>query len=167
MLIDHLCHGRSRAAAAALSLALGFLFLAPQPAGALNNRQQLLLGGNSTTQSSTRYTSPGFGNQFTADFPSTGLGEQAASARMVGGGVLSNFWVRIYTTNVPTSGSFTVTVRINGVATALTCTLFGTGQCQSGAATVNIANGARLAIEATNDFPDSGNITYSYSLLLD
>jgi hypothetical protein len=160
-------HHAAYAAAALLLFALGLSLLAPRSAEALNNRQQLLLGGNSTTQNSTRYTSPGFGNQFTADFPSTGLGEAAASARMVGGGVLSSLWVRIYTQTVPSSGSFTVTVRINGAPTTLTCTLFGTGQCQSGAASVNIANGARLAVEVTNDFVNSGNVTYAYSLLLD
>jgi hypothetical protein len=86
---------------------------------------------------------------------------------MTGGGVLSKLWVRVTTATVPTSGNLTVMVRVNGADTALNCTVLGTGQCRTGSTSVNLPGGARLAIRIANTFPDSGNVAYSYTMLLD
>jgi hypothetical protein len=155
------------AAVMALGVALAVWSLAPPPAGALNNRQQILTGGGSQTQGGLSWTAPGFSNVFGNDFPSAGAGETAAQLRMSGGGVLSLLWVRVNTATVPTSGNLTVMVRVNGADTTLTCTVLASGQCQSGAASVTIPNGARLAVRIANTFPDSGNVAYSYTMLLD
>jgi hypothetical protein len=156
---------KTPAVIAGLGLAV-WLLAAPQ-AGALSNRQQILIGGGSFGGVSPIYTSPGLANLYGQDFPSTGKGETAAQARMSGGGVLSVLFVRLQTQNVPSSGSLTVTVRVNGADTAMTCTVGGSGQCAYTASTVTINNGDRLAIQVTNDFTGAGNLAFNYSLLFD
>jgi hypothetical protein len=168
VIIHRLGHLPLGAAVLAVGVGVAAWFLAAPPAGALNNRQQILYGGNTVSPVDTHFTSPGFGNgKLGPDFPATGLGEQSLQLRMSGGGVLSLLWVRLTTATTPSSGSFTVTVRINGADTALTCTLFSSGQCQTGATTVNIPNGARLSLSVSNNFVGSGNMSYTYTMLLD
>jgi hypothetical protein len=154
-------------------LGVGVWFLVT-PADALNNRQGLLIGAGIISPASKagaapalRFTAPSLSDTYDPDFPRRGLGETAAQIRMTGGGVLSNFWLKILTTNVPASGSLVATVRINGADTALTCQVFGTAQCNSGPATVNVPNGARLSVAFASDFPDSGAMAFTYSMLLD
>jgi hypothetical protein len=146
------------------------------PAGALNNRQSILTGGfyvgltksgPSITRQPLVYTAPGLLYAYGPDEPALGRGEQAAQLRMTGGGVLSSLWVKVITQSVPTSGSLVATVRINGADTALTCQVFGTGQCQSGAATVAVPNGARMAVAVAHDFVNEDRIALTYSMLLD
>ena len=86
---------------------------------------------------------------------------------MIGNAVLSRLFVRLNAASSPESGSFTFTVRVNGAGTALTCTLAQSGQCTAGAATVNVSTGDRVSIVVSNDFVGSGNMAYTYSLLLD
>ena len=147
-------------------MGLAVWFLAAPPAEALNNRQQLLLGGGNWGGVSPVFSAPGMpivGN----DFPSAGMGETGVQVRMSGGGVLSVLFVRLRTQNVPSSGSLTVMVRINGADTAMTCQVFGSGQCAFTASTVTINNGDRLALRITNDFVGAGSLIVSYSMLLD
>jgi len=127
--------------------------------------QQVLSGMNSTTENSTRFTAPGGGNQFTADFPGAGLGEQAAQILMRAG-TLSKLKVRVTTATVPSSGTFSVMVRVNGIDTALTCSVAATGQCSTGTKTKALANNSLLAIRASNNFVDAGALAYTYTLLL-
>ena len=155
------------AAVMALGLSLAVWSLVTPPAGALSNAQQLLSGGTSTVGGSTVWGAPGMQNSFGNDFPAAGKGEQATQIRMTGGGVLRSLWVRVVTETVPSSGSLTMMVRINGADTALTCTLAGAGQCQSGAAIVNVPNGARLAVRQVNNFVGAGFLTFNYTMILD
>jgi hypothetical protein len=156
------------AAVMVLGLGLALWSFAAPPAGALNNRQQILSGGSSLNSTiTTAWGAPGLQNAVTDDWPAAGLGERSTQIRMSGGGVLSLLWVRITTQNVPSSGSLTVTVRVNDADTTLTCTVLASGQCQTGAASVTIPNGARLAVRLDNAFVGAGNFSYTYTMLLD
>jgi hypothetical protein len=153
-----------KASATLAGLGLAAWILAAQPAGALNNALQVLIGGGSFGGASPVFTSPGLANLCGADFPSAGAGETAAQIRMPPG-TLSQLYVRLQTQNVPSSGSLTVTVRLNGVSTAMSCQLFGSGQCKFTGSTVSVNRAAKLAIQITNDFVGAGNIAFNYSIL--
>jgi hypothetical protein len=152
----------AKSAGFALGIGLALCMLAAPPAAAA----QLLIGGSSTTENSTRFSAPGLGNQYTADFPGTGLGEEAAQVRTIVG-TLSKFRVRVRTATNPSAGSFTVTVRVNGADTQLTCTLNGPGDCSAGNKVKALTNSSLLSVSASNDFADAGSITYSYSMMFE
>lgn len=59
-----------------------------------------------------------------------------------------------------------MTVRISGADTALTCTVFGTSNCNSNAE-VAVRRNDRLAIQIITTLVDEGNFTPSYTLLYD
>ena len=136
------------------------------PAAALDDGQQILAGGTSGSGAGVRYGAPGLANTYNLDFPDTGLGEVAAQIRMTEG-KLSKFRVSVATQGNATSGSVTVTVRLNEADTVLTCTV-GTdgGDCGSGAKSVNVVNGDRLAVEVDSTL-DQGFFAYSYTMLYD
>ncbi len=139
--------------------------LAASPAAALDDNLQILSGGGSIVAGSSLFTAPGLSNQYGINFPGAGLGEQAASIRMQAG-TASNLRVNVVTENVPKSGTLTVTVRKNGNATNLQCSVSGTGTCNSNKS-VNFGNNARLVINASNNFVESGFVAYTYTLVYD
>lgn len=160
---------RSRwSAVAPLGMALGIFLAVQSPATALNGEKQLLSGGfNQGANVTTIYTSPGFSTALGIDNPSAGDGENAVQLRLHKG-TLSFLKVRVRTGNVPTSGSMTVTVRINGADTVLTCTVTGTGNCGTGKnKKVAVKTNDRLAIKIDSDLADEGNMTLTYTLLYD
>jgi hypothetical protein len=124
----------------------------------------LLTGGTSGSASSTRYTAPGLANTYSANFPAAGLGEQAAQIRMRGAR-LSKLRVSVVTENA-TSGSVTVTVRVNGAPTVLTCSVgFAGGGCGSSPqAEAVVTNGDRLAVEVVSTL-DQGLWTFTYTVV--
>jgi hypothetical protein len=132
---------------------------------ALPDGQQLLIGGNSGSGPSVRYTAPSSGTLYNDDFPSAGKGEAAASVRMPAG-TLSKLKVSIVTQGNASSGGVALTVRVNGVDTALACSV-GTagGNCGSGAS-VAVASGDDLSVEIASTL-NQGFWTFSYSLVFD
>ena len=136
------------------------------PARALDDGQQLLVGGTSGSASGVRYGAPGLANTYNDDFPGTGLGEQAAQIRMTAG-TLGKFRANVVTQGNATSGTVTVTVRINEADTILTCTV-GTmgGDCGTGGKSIAIANGDKLAVQIDSTL-DQGFFTYSYTMIYD
>jgi len=152
------------AARTAFAIGLGAWLVAATPAEALNDGTQLLSGGQSTTANSTRFTAPGVGGHYSADFAG-GRGEEAAQIRMPAG-VLRNLKVHVMTESIPASGSLRVRVRIDGANTVLTCQVAGTGDCAKNKA-VNVPAGGRLAISSSNTFVGAGAIAYSFTLLFD
>ena len=144
---------------------LALLFSATPAALALNDAMQVLAGGTSMGANATLYNAPGLGNTYTIDFPGPGLGKEAAALRMPAG-TLSNLRVKVTTQHPPASGKFTLTVLKNGIATALTCQVSGTGNCSVNV-NVDYANNDKLAVEAKNNFEEPGSIAYTYTLLFD
>ena len=125
--------------------------------------RQILSGGfNQGGAFTNGFTGPGWTTTLSPNYPDSGEGEAATQIRMVAG-TLKNLRVHVQTQNVPSSGSLTLTVRINGANTALTCTVTATGDCTS-TASVSINDNDRLALEITNSFPDEGNWTLTYSI---
>jgi hypothetical protein len=142
----------------------GAWLLAAPPAGALNDTQQLLAGGDFVAEGVvTLFTSPGLARSYDINTPGIGLGESAAQLRMPGG-VLSALKVKLTTATAPSSGTFSVSVRINGGNTLLTCQIAATGTCNA-IANVTVANNSRLAVRVSNTFIGAGNMGYSYTLL--
>ena len=150
---------------AAAALAAAMLVVAA-PARALDDAQQLLVGGNSGSASSVRYTAPGLANIYGADFPGTGLGEQAAQIRMTAGTV-GKLRVNVVTQGTATSGGVTITVRVNEADTILTCAV-GTagGECGSGGKAIAVANGDRLAVKVASTL-DQGVWAFTFTLIYD
>ena len=151
------------ALAGVLALAVAGL---PSRAAALTDGQQLLVGGTSGSASGTRYGAPGLANTYNDDFPATGLGESAAQIRMTAG-TLGKFRLAVVTEGTATSGTVTVTVRLNGANTVLTCSV-GTdgGDCGSGGKAIAIADGDKIAIRVVSTL-DVGFWTYSYTMIYD
>ena len=156
---------RSGRPLAAIVLA-GAVLTAATPARALDDGEQLLVGGNSGSAGGIRYTAPGLANIYGADFPGTGLGEQAAQIRMTAG-TLEKLRVNVVTQGNATSGNVAVTVRINEADTVLTCTV-GTagGDCGSGGKSIAIANGDKLAVEVASTL-DAGFWSFTFSMIYD
>jgi hypothetical protein len=150
----------------------GAWLLPPAPASAIGTSVQMLSGGNSLTGTNTRFTAPGLANQYTSDFPDVGFGENGAQLRMPAG-VMRKLRVRLAVQTIPTSGSLTLTVRKNAADTTLTCTIAAAAMtsqvtnCQETATSVSFNTGDRLAVVIANDFPDSGFMTYTYTLEYD
>ena len=88
--------------------------------------------------------------------PGTGFGESFAQTPFPAG-TLSKLRVRLITQNVPTSGSLTAMVRVNGADSTLTCTLTETGVCTSGNKTKAVNNNGLVALQITSDLADAGN----------
>jgi len=152
---------RLAAVAAALAIAA-----APEAAIALDDGQQLLVGGTSGSGSTNLFTAPGIANTYGNDFPGTGLGESAAQIRMVAG-TIGKFRLNVVTQGNATSGTVTVTVRVNGVNTELTCSVgIGGGDCGSGGKTLALLNGDKLAVRVVSTL-DQGFFAYTYTLTYD
>jgi hypothetical protein len=172
MLIEKLRHVPVVASATVLATGLGVWLLATPPVRAIDNPLQIIAGGSSQAEGSTQggtvtnWTSPGLANVFGPDFPNTGLGEQSAQLNMPAG-TLSRLRVRVTTQNAPSSGTFTLMVRVNGADTQLTCTLNGTGECNAGNKVKGLNNNSLLAVRASNNFVGSGTFAWNYSMLLD
>jgi hypothetical protein len=145
--------------AAALSLATAV------SAHALSDTKQIMVAGTSQVEGGLSYAGPGMSNVFGADFPNTGLGEQAASIRMPAGS-LSRLRVNVVTQNTPSSGFLRVMLRINGANTTLTCIVTGTGICNRNPA-VAVPNNAMVTFRASNNFVGSGLVTWSATMEFD
>ena len=117
----------------------------PTPAKA----PQVISGGTPTIQNATLFSSVPFA--LTPNFPAAGLGEKSVQMRMPAG-TASKLRVTLTSAAPPTGGQLTVTVRVNGVNTPLTCQLSGPGDCDSGAATAALADDDRLAVMISNNF---------------
>jgi len=145
-------------AAVALTIALLAAGL-PTPVSAV----QLLVGGNSGSASGTRFTAPGIANIYSIDFPDTGLGEEAAQIRMVGG-TLSTFRASIVTQGTAASGSVTLMVRINGSDTMLTCSVGKDGgDCGSGSKSIALLSGDKLAVRIASTL-NAGFYTFTFRM---
>ena len=66
----------------------------------------------------------------------------------------------------PDSGALTMTVRVNGADTVLSCQIAGTGFCTKNAS-VTVRNNDLLAIRISNNFVNSGITAHTYSLTYD
>jgi hypothetical protein len=134
--------------------------------GATNaSAQQILTGGNSGSGAGTRYTAPGLGNIYGADFPATGLGESAAQIRMPAG-TLKKLKITLVTDGAQTSGQLTVTVRVNGIDSALTCSVdFEGAQCKS-PEFVTLLNDDRVALQVSSTL-NTGSWAFTYSVKLE
>jgi len=151
---------------ATLGVVLGVVPVALTPADALNRERQILSGGFNQGPSATLlYTAPGWTTALDANYPNTGDGENAAQLRMPAG-TLSRLRVRVRTQNAPTSGTLTVMVRINGANSTVTCSVSGTGNCNSPNA-VAVPNNGRFAIQVNSTLADEGNWTLTYTLEFD
>jgi len=147
--------------AGALGALVGLAAPMPWAAAHAAGTKYLMSGGNSGSGASVRYTAPGHGNIYGANFPAAGLGEQAAQIRMRAARI-GKLRVSILTESA-TSGSVVVTVRVNGVPTMLTCTVgFAGGNCGSND-DINVQNGDRLAVEIASTL-NQGAWTFTYTL---
>ena len=153
--------------AALLGVGLGaWLFAAPS-ARALVDTAHVVGGGGAVGEATTNFQSPGLGNIYSNDFPAAGLGESAAQMLMPAG-TLSKVRVKITTTTAPSSGAFTLMVRVNGADTVLTCQIpFGSTQCSTGNKTKGLLTNSPLAVRVTNNFVSSGNIAFTYTMQFD
>ena len=156
---------RNRRGAILSAAAAALLVILPGSALALDDGQQLLIGGNSGSGANTRFTAPGPANIYGADFPDTGLGEAAAQIRMVAGTV-GKFRANVVTQNA-TMGSVTMTVRINGLDTELACTVGKDGgDCGSGGKAVALVNGDKLSVRVASTL-DTGFWTFTFTMTYD
>lgn len=151
-----------RVAAVVGGVIVSVWLLTATPSGALVDTSQVLSGGNFVSNTDTYWTSPGAA-QIGVATHGLAMAESMVQLRMPEG-VLSTLRVKITTQNVPSSGSFTVMVRKNGVNTVLTCQRTASGDC-NGPGSVAFANNERLAIRVTNSFVGAGNVGYTYTLL--
>jgi hypothetical protein len=168
MKTDVLRHASITAAVMLSVISFGAWVLTVPTARAVPDTSQLITGGATTIEGPgvTRFTAPGFANVLTADFPATGLGEQAAAVRMTAG-TLSKFRASVTTASAPSGGTFTLMVRVNGADTPLTCSVTGTGTCSAGNKVRALNNSAVLAVRIVNDLDGGGNVAFTYSMLLD
>ena len=141
-------------------------------AQALDNNKQLLSGGNYQVEgataggTATSYTAPGMARQYDADTIPPGLGPSIAALRLPEAGVLSKLRVHVVTVSAPATGTFTLTVLKNGAPTSLKCSVSTSSDCSKNTA-VSFSAGDRLSIEVKNTFANSGNVAYTYTMLLD
>lgn len=141
--------------------------LAPIPAFALGDTMQLLSGGGTFADPGTGFTSPGLVYVYGPNDFGTNKGERAAQLVMPAG-ILSALRVRVLTQQNPSSGALTVTVRLNGADTPLTCSTVGTATCHTPpGASANVSNNARLSVKIANTFVGAGNLSFTYSFLFD
>ena len=135
------------------------LFIA---APTVSQAAQVLSGGGVMADPGVAFTSPGL-LLYDANIPVPGAGEKAVQLRMPPG-TLSRLRVRVITGNVPSSGSLSVTVRINGADSVLTCSVAGTGNCSNaGSVTLPTAN-KRLSIRIANGLVAAGNTAFTYTV---
>jgi len=65
-------------------------------------------------------------------------------------GVLTRLWAELNNTRAPTAGqSWIVTVRVNGVASTLTCTIIGPAVACEGASVVAVVAGDQVQVQVT------------------
>jgi hypothetical protein len=152
------------AAAALAGAGLGAWLFAGPPARALENNSQIISGGVGIGGGTVFVTPSGPGNS--ADFPSAGIGESVAQAPFPAG-TLSKLRVKLFTQNVPTGGSLSVMVRVNGADTTLTCSLTASGVCTSGNKTKSVNNNGLVALRLTSDLTDAAHTQVSYTLQFD
>jgi hypothetical protein len=153
----------SVAAATLAGVGLGAWLFGGPPARALEDAAQIITGGGSA--GGTIFMVPS-GSQYGPDSPGPGLGESSASVPFPSG-TLSKLRVNLTTGNVPTGGSLTVMVRVNGADTNLTCTLTASGICTSGNKAKALNNNALVALRVVSDLTDAGGQNLTYSLQLD
>jgi len=166
MLMQQLRHVLLGPIGKTMGIGLGVWLLATPPVAAVENTAQLLSGGIGAVEGQTRYTAPGSVHNLTPDSPGPGLGEQAVQIR-IPKGQLRDLRVSVTTESVPSSGSLTVMVRLNGANTLLTCSVTQTADCNSIKAVNVPGGGSRLAIRHSNNFVDAGSILLSYTLIFD
>jgi hypothetical protein len=157
----------SLAAATMVGGALGAWLFAAPPARALVDTAHVISGGTTTGGvASPFFTAPGLGNIYIA----TGFGNQGEEAAQVlfPAGTLSKLRVKLTTENAPTSGTFTLMVRVNGTDTNLTCSLTEAGTCSAGNKVKALNNNALLAIRVTNTLnAGAGAQAFTYSMQFD
>ena len=165
MIIDNLRRIPIATSATVLMAGLGIWLLATPRAGALDDTSQVLTGGHLMQAGQIVLTSPGYTQaQAESDFNNQG---EAFVQLLMPAGTLSKLRVKVTTATAPTSGSFTLMVRVNGADTNLTCTVNGPGTCSTGTKVKALANNSRLAIKTTSNFVDAGTIGYTYTMQLD
>jgi hypothetical protein len=126
----------------------------------------VITGGMSLQQSIVFFFSPGGAQTFQAN-NFNNKGSQAAEVRMPAG-TLSALKVRAILPNAPSGGAFTLTVRKNGVDTAMACTLTAQGACNS-AGPVDFANGDRVSfrVDATFTGLTNSSFAFTYSMVFE
>lgn len=138
----------------------------PGSARAALGAPQFLAGGASGNGAGTRFTAPGLSNIYGVDFPGANLGEQAAQVRMPDG-TLRKLKVTVVPDGSQTSGSVTVTVRVNGNDTDLTCSVdFTGGDCKATGIDVVLLSDDRLAIKVVSTL-NGGFWAFTYSVRLE
>jgi hypothetical protein len=165
MLTDKLRHVPLATSATVLMAGLGCWLLAVPRVGALEDTSQLITGGHLMAAGQIVLTSPGFTQALAADQ----FGNQGESAvqMLMPAGTLSKLKVKVTTESAPSSGSFTLMVRVNGGDTNLTCTVNGPGTCSTGNKTKALSNNSLLAIKTTSNFVGANTIIYTYTVQLD
>lgn len=147
--------------------AAALLLTGSNPAGAAGATDRVLTGGFSAGNATpVLWTSPGLSNVYGNDFPDTGEGESSAQLRMPEG-VLRRLRVSLKD-RAQTSGTVTVTVRVNGFDTALTCSVQTVGNCGTPAnVEVQLAAGDLLAIRIANNLVNEDGVLLTYTLQFD
>jgi hypothetical protein len=143
-------------AAALGGMGLGAWLFAAPPVRALEDTAQIIAGSGSA----------GTGTIFAAPSGSQYVAEAPASVPFPSG-TLSKLRVNLTTQNVPTGGSVSVTVRVNGADTNVTCSLAASGICTSGNKAKALNNNALVALRVTSDLADAGTQNFTYSFQLD
>jgi hypothetical protein len=133
-----------------------WLFAVP-PARALVDTAQILIGSNGIG-GGTIFMSP------------SGTSASVTESRVqvpFPAGTLSSLRVRLVTENVPTGGSLSAMVRVNGIDTTLTCSLVASGICTSGNKQKAVNNNGLVSLRVDSDLADAGITTMLFSLQFD
>jgi hypothetical protein len=117
--------------------------------------RQLIAGYSQTATNMTVYSST----------PIASSTENQVQMRM-SPGTVSKLRVTMRTIGTLTgSGQLTATVRINGANTTVTCQMSAAGDCDSGTASVAVADDDRLTVMISNNFSGSPTIVVQWTLL--
>jgi hypothetical protein len=146
----------SVAAAALAGVSLGAWLFAGPPARALEDTAHIIVG-LAGVGGGTGFLSPSGG----------GFNTEAKSQTPFPAGTLSKLRVKLTTDNVPTGGSFTLMVRVNGADTNLTCSLTASGICTSGNKAKALNNNGLVGIRIDSDLTDAGGTAVTWSFQLD
>lgn len=109
------------------------------------------------------FSAPGGSQTMPPDFPSTGMGETAAQVVMPAG-TIKNLRVVVVPHGVSNSGTVDFVVRINGADTPVSCQVSGSGQADSGVATVTVSDGDLVSVKVHNLLQGNVSVNFTYSI---
>ena len=146
-------------------IATGLWLTASTPTRALVDGSQVLSGGSITNNTGQPlFTAPGVALVYISGQGQFGAKAAQAPQLRMPAGVLSDLKVRVTPVNTATGGTFVLTVLKNNVATSLTCSTTGAGNCQNNAS-VTLADNDRLSIRVVDALTGVTNTAFTYSLV--